>query len=208
MVYGGASARGSYTAGVQRREARTLDQTDRLAPHAICVGCVLSTRRIRNGAGVSKPCGALYGRKYLLSPERHSHGTKFRLFYYRAHCERGLRRFKDSLLSFKRANGHAKQRYEQKRRRLSAIEKIPEVLRVRLARERFAIISIARILGGGLSWNAIHQGRLMRAQELGLSAETLLMETGQEPLRLFIRSNMAIARRRAARPRLVKLMRQ
>src|SRR5437762_565162 len=72
-------------------------------------------------------------------------------------------------------------------------------LRGRLSREKqFAIISIATILGGGLSWNAIHQGRLMRAQELGLSAETLLMETGQEPLKLFIRSNMAIARRRAA----------
>lgn len=135
----------------------------------------------------------------LVSIERPSHGTKFRLYYYRAHCERALRRFKQSLHSFKEANSHAKRRYEQKRQKLFATENDAEVLSSKLAREKcFAIVCIARILGGGLAWNAIHQGRLMRAQELGLSAETLLMETGQEPLKLFIRSNMAIARRRAS----------
>lgn len=148
-------------------------------------------------------------RAKLIEPEegraRPSHGTLFRYFYYRGHCELSLRRFRESLQSFTEAQRHAGDRYTLKTQSIQTIwEQLPdlkrtekELMRMLSPERRFSVISTARILGGGLAWNSIQRGGLRHAQEVCLSAETLLLGTGQEPMRAYIRSNRLVAQRRA-----------
>ena len=140
-------------------------------------------------------------------PPRPSYGTLFQYYYYRGHCERALRRFSDSLDSFTRAQTAARDRYRLKAELLGGdfpqrsvpYSSTDEERMRRLAPDRrFAGICTARILGAGLAWNSTQRGQLAHAQEMCLSAETLLLGTGQAPLREFIRSNRLVAERRSA----------
>ena len=130
-----------------------------------------------------------------------SYGTLSRLFYYIGHCQRSLRCFKESVKYFLKSQDAAERRFLQKQENYKNLYP-DETEQRRMQRlnihRRFAVLCTAKGLGSGLAWNAIHQGRLTRAQELCASASTLLLGTGQEPIKAFVKSNRLIALRRAS----------
>jgi hypothetical protein len=117
----------------------------------------------------------------------HSHGTWSRYFFYRAHCLRGMRRFRESEQALARSQEHARLRYLHKIEESRLKESDVAGRELERKEERtFAVICTARILGGGTAWNAIHRGNLMFAHSACLSALTLLEDTGQEPYKLLV----------------------
>ena len=131
-----------------------------------------------------------------------SYGTLSRFFYYQAHCYRGLRKFRESDHSLAQSQVNARLRYLLKIEESKPWNgtKGKENKAQRDAKEKeertFAVICTARILGGGIAWNAIHRGQLTHAKNACLSAETLLEETGQEPYKLLVATNRLIAEQR------------
>jgi hypothetical protein len=132
--------------------------------------------------------------RHLKTDKYTPYGTLSRLYYYRSHCYRGLRRFSDVESDLMRSQENANQRLKNKletlQRKKHSIDEHRD----------FAIICTARILGFGFGWTELNRGRLTRAKRLLLSADTLLMPTGHQAMQQLVQFLLSIIERRLASP--------
>ncbi|MBZ5533447.1 MAG: hypothetical protein LAO20_18620 [Acidobacteriia bacterium] len=143
----------------------------------------------------------------LKSANHIPNGTLSRLYYYRSHCFRGLRRFVDVERDLMRSQEHANQRLKHKLNSPAALSESQNILGKKaidplsISEHRdFAIICTARILAFGFGWTELNRGRLSRARRLLLSAETLLLPSGHQAMKQLVQFLLAIIERRLSTP--------
>ncbi len=144
--------------------------------------------------------------RHLASDGYTPHGTLSRLYYYRSHCLRGLRRFQEVEHDLLCSQEHANLRLKIKLESLapgtkdgSKTQQIGLDAKLKSEHRDFAVICTARILGFGFGWTELNRGRLTRAKRLLLSADTLLLPTGHQAMKQLVKFLLAtIARRLTA----------
>jgi hypothetical protein len=120
-------------------------------------------------------------------------GTFAIYHYFIGQCEHAIRNFPKAQTHFLDAQKYAQKRLNRKLF-LSANGKPVDVA----YEVAYNSVFTARVLGVGVGWVALHQGRLVRAEQLLRASQALLTTTSQESLKLFIRTILAMAVRRGA----------
>lgn len=130
------------------------------------------------------------------------HGTLAICRYFLGHCYRGERQFRRAEKCFLQAQASAQRRLELK---LDPPKDGAEGKNAPVSPEKRAeaiayhSVFTARVLGVGVGWIALQEGRLTHAEHLLRSADAVLLNTRQESLKLFVKSLLWIAVRRRAR---------
>lgn len=126
------------------------------------------------------------------SPQYHPAGTLAVCHFFLGQAYRGQREFRQAEWHFVRSQEETQKRLEKKLN-APAVRNDPRLKEYETAYHHGFT---ARILGSGMSWVALQEGRLTRAEYLLRTAQALLTDTRLESLKQFVNSMLQITVRR------------
>jgi len=125
----------------------------------------------------------------LATPEYSPSGTRAIQHYFIGHCHRAQRNFREAEKHFLEAQKEAQNRLDNKLKEKDS-DRDYEIA--------FNNVFVARVLGAGLSWIVLQEGRLSNAEHLLRAALALLSNTRQQSVKQFVNSILEMAVRRRA----------